>query len=177
MTADEIRRTTQIITASRKRAETRYIFNWITLQEPPKSVLLPYFLSDTDPPFNVAPRRSFTVLIERGNGLVHEVIVNLDTGKVESFTDVAPGLEPSLSPEDMLNAETVARMNDTVQARCADLGYPNMSLVNADAWSMGYVGDKPEFQGKRLIQLYLYGKNSIHDNQYGKYIRCLDFRI
>lgn len=33
---------------------------------------------------------------------------------------------------------------------------------------MGYVGDREEYQGRRLIQLYMYGKNFEEDNQYSK---------
>lgn len=61
----------------------------------------------------------------------------------------------------------ITRSDATVQKRCASLGFPDMDLVYADPWSMGYVGDRPEYQGKRLVQLYVYGKHSIDDNHYG----------
>jgi len=171
LTADEISQTKMLINQQRARQSTRYIFNYITLQEPPKSVLLPYFLANTDPPVNVAPRKSFTILIERGTGNGFEVVCNLDTDTIESFNPIPDGLMPSLSPEDLLNSEQIARSDPEVQARCAALGYPNMSLVAADPWTIGYKADRQNdaaFQSKRIIQLYLYGKNFEGDNHYGK---------
>ncbi|ODM86764.1 Peroxisomal primary amine oxidase [Orchesella cincta] len=32
--------------------------------------------------------------------------------------------------------------------------------------SVGYIGDRPEYQGKRLIQIYLYGRKFPDDNEY-----------
>jgi primary-amine oxidase len=157
-----------------RQSQQQYIFNYITLQEPPKSVLLPYFLSNTPPPPDVTPRRSFAILISRSDSRVFEVTVNLSENRVEKWEEVTdPNSNPSLSPEDLNDSEAIARANPEVQRRCAALGYPNMSLVNADPWTIGYIGDRrrmmdPAFQGRRLIQLYLYGKNSATDNQYGK---------
>jgi Cu2+-containing amine oxidase len=151
----------------------RYIFNYITLLEPPKSVLLPYFLVDKEPPVSVYPRKSFTILIDRETSNAFELVVNLDTETVESFTQLPEGSVPSLSPEDLLQGEDIARSDVNVQRRCALLGYPNMTLVNADPWSIGYIKDRQEngdkeFQSKRLIQLYLYGKQFDGDNAYGR---------
>ncbi|XP_021955837.1 peroxisomal primary amine oxidase isoform X1 [Folsomia candida] len=169
LTADEITSTSQIIenysAASRAEPTRRFIYNWITLKEPPKDVLLPFFLSNKDPPADVYPRKSFSVLIERSSGNVFEAVVNLKTKKVESLVQVH-NVQPSLSPEDLLRAEVITRSDATVQKRCASLGFPDMDLVYADPWSMGYVGDRPEYQGKRLVQLYVYGKHSIDDNHY-----------
>lgn len=33
---------------------------------------------------------------------------------------------------------------------------------------MGYIGDREEYQGRRLMQMYMYGKNFEDDNQYSK---------
>ncbi len=33
---------------------------------------------------------------------------------------------------------------------------------------MGYIGDRGEYQGRRLMQMYMYGKNFEDDNQYSK---------
>lgn len=104
LTSEEISTTRDVIEASKKRAATRYIYNYITLQEPPKSVLLPFFLGNTDPPMSVYPRKSFSVLIERGTWNVYECVVNLDTKQVESMVQVFD-VQPSLSPEDLLLSE------------------------------------------------------------------------
>lgn len=57
--------------------------------------------------------------------------------------------------------------NELVQERCASLGYPNMNLVVGAPWTMGYVEDRPEYRGKRIVQYFMFGKNFAGDNYYG----------
>ncbi|CAL8110438.1 unnamed protein product [Orchesella dallaii] len=163
LTEAEINATSNIIKNYRRG---NWIFNYITLKEPEKSVLLPYFLNDTSPRSNSIPRRSFTILLDRSSNQAYEITVNLNTRQVESWNQAPAGVTPTLTPEELIESEQIARENATVRERCRRLGWTNMSLVNADPWSMGYIGDRQEYQGRRLIQLYLYGKNFEADNQY-----------
>jgi len=170
LSAAEITLTSRIISKSPSLPISSFVFNIITLKEPKKSDLLPFFLSNSLPPPKSIPRKSFSIIVERGSGKGFEVITNLDTEEVESFTPIPHGLRPPINPEDMIYAEEVLRRDPEVQRRCAEAGYPNISLVNADPWSPGYIVDRldnPAFQSKRLIQLYLYGKNHEDDNFYG----------
>lgn len=38
------------------------------------------------------------------------------------------------------------------------------TIVNS---TMGYIGDRPEYEGKRLAQMIMFGKNFENDNHYG----------
>ncbi|CAL8121582.1 unnamed protein product [Orchesella dallaii] len=110
-----------------------WIFISISLKEPEKSVLLPYFLNDTTPPrTSVIPRRSFTILLDGVANQAHEVTVNLNTRRVEVW-DLAPlGASPSFTPEEQEESMKIARENATVLERCRRLGWANMSLVYPD---------------------------------------------
>ncbi|ODM86765.1 Copper methylamine oxidase [Orchesella cincta] len=83
--------------------------------------------------------------------------------KLESSTC---SFSPSLTSDELFESEKIAREDANVIERCRKLGYDNMSLVIADPWSVGYIGDRPEYQGKRLIQIYLYGRKFPDDNEY-----------
>ncbi len=96
-------------------------------------MLLQSFLKDSNPPTNI-PRRSSTILLDRSTNQAYEVTVNLDSGKVESWNNAPTGVDPTLTPEELLLSERIVRENPQVQERCKKLGWSNMSLVNADPW-------------------------------------------
>jgi Cu2+-containing amine oxidase len=83
LTPHEILQTRQILSKSLNPVRFSQLrFNIINLKEPPKAQLLPYFLKNTNPPRNLFPRKSFSVLVEdNGSGVLYEAIVNLDQGK------------------------------------------------------------------------------------------------
>lgn len=146
------------------------MFNWITLKEPDKDLLIPYFLNDTDAPHNSAeiPRRSFTVLREKGTNTVNEVIVNLHTRSVESWKDTKFGTQAGVSLEEAFLAERIAKDDPQVQERCFQMGWGNMTNVLGEIWSLP-LRDKPVLTtALRPIHVYLYGRNFQGDNHFGK---------
>ncbi|CAL8085027.1 unnamed protein product [Orchesella dallaii] len=163
LTEDEINTTSAIIRHFRRG---NWIFNYITLKEPEKYLLLPSFLQDRPPESSLIPRKSFTILLDRATNHAYEVTVNLYTKQVEAWDDAPDGVTPTLTPEELLLSERIMRADVGVQERCRQLGWGNMSLVFGDPWSMGYIGDRPEFHGRRLIMSYLYGRNFDNDCQY-----------
>ena len=74
------------------------------------------------------------VLIERKTGRVFEAIVNLNTGKVEKWSQLPEGTQPTITPEELTSAENIFNADSSVRARCAKLGYNNMDNVAADPW-------------------------------------------
>lgn len=131
LTEAEINITSTII---RNFRNDNWIFNYIVLQEPEKSVLLPYFLENTNPQYLSIPRKSFVVLLDRQINRAYEVVVNLDRRQVESWNAAPSDVHPSFTPEEMLDAERVVREDSGVRERCRRLGWTDMSLVNADPW-------------------------------------------
>lgn len=114
-----------------------WIFNSITLLEPQKRDLLPLLLiSDENQPkdFTFIPRKSFAILIEKETGNVFEVVVNLSDDKVERFDAVPTGFQPTLTPEDCLEAERIVKADPEVRRRCHLLGLEDMDLIVADPW-------------------------------------------
>lgn len=132
LTSDEISLSSRII-RNNKQSPHGWIFNSVILIEPPKSELAPRLLSN-DSLNGVFPRKSFTLLIERGTGKVFEVVVNLTSGVVEKFDQAKTGQQPTLSPEDCFESEKIVKENAEVQERCKKLGLDNMELVTADPW-------------------------------------------
>lgn len=161
----EINLTVSII---RENRTENVVFNYIALKEPDKTVLLPYFLQDLDPPVDIVPRRAFVMLISRDTGKVHEAIVNLNNKTVENWSYAPDGVQPLYSGDELDLGSWIAKNDSEVIKRCNELGWTDMNLVTADVWSIGYVGDRKEYQGKRLLQIFMYGKKFELDNEYCK---------
>lgn len=134
LNSTEITKSSRLI-RERHPNDKGWIFNSITLLEPPKNVLLPYLLNnDEQTPTNSIPRKSFSILIEKGTGNVYEVVVNLSEENVESFNAVPRGFQPTLTPEDCFVAERIVKSDKEVQRRCLLLGLEDIDLVVADPW-------------------------------------------
>lgn len=166
LTPEEISAASRIVRENHQSPHG-WIFNSITLQEPPKKELAPLLLQESEELIASAsiPRKAFVSLIEKQSGTVYEVVVNLTDEVVERFEKMAPGLQPTLSPEDCLESERIVRESPEVQERCRKLGLEDMNLVTADPWSIGYNAE-PEFENRRLVQLFMYNRNFEGDNHY-----------
>ena len=123
----EIRLTSRLINNAK---EGPWIFNSIQLNEPEKDLVLKY-LEDNS---TFIARKSLSVLIDPKSGKVYEVVVNLSKSKVESFEPAPSGSQPTLTPEDCLEAEKIVKTDPIVTKRCRELGLQNMDLVVADPW-------------------------------------------
>lgn len=132
LSAEEIRLSSRVIRDAKPAND--YIFNSITLLEPPKRLVLEYLAAEQEGAVLPAvPRESFVVLIERASGDVYEVVVDLVVQVLKSLQHV-PGVQPTLTPEDCFEAERIALENEEVKKTCAELGLTDMSLVVADPW-------------------------------------------
>lgn len=172
LTSEEIQLTVFIMRRTRPviKYEGTWVFNSITLKEPDKSTLLGYFLKDQDPPYNTKymPRKSFAVLVEQEKNVVNEVVVNLYTKMVESWSRLPEGTQPTYTVEENNDSERVAKEDPEVRERCRQMGWTNMSLVVGETWGVAYGDDRPEFEGAvRPIQVYFYGRMFEGDNHYG----------
>lgn len=171
MSPAEIHRTAGVI--RQHNSSSVWIFNRITLHEPAKSSLLQSFLENTTPDHNI-PRKAFAVILDSLTFAGIEVIVNLNEYEVESWTELPGVLQPATNRPDRNLAEDVVKNDLGVQERCRQSGWSNMSLVAADIWPIGYIGDKDKAQfnpENRLVQSFFYGKLSDSDNEYGKKLK------
>jgi primary-amine oxidase len=132
LTPEEISQSSKIIRENKPNAKG-WIFNSVVLIEPPKSELAPRLLKN-EKLDGVFPRKTFSLLIERGTGKVFETVVDLSKKKVERFDQAKDGQQPTLSPEDCFESERIVKEDEDVKARCKKLGLNDMELVTADPW-------------------------------------------
>lgn len=164
LSSAEVHATSQII--RRHNSTSAWIFNRIRLEEPPKSVLLKSYLKNFSP-LNI-PRKSFSVILASETLAAVEVIVNLSEGLVESWIELPRSLQPGTNRPDRNLAEDIAKDDVRVQERCRRLGWSNMTLVAADVWPIGYIGDRADLNPEdRLVQSFFYGQMFTEDNEYG----------
>ncbi|XP_021960522.1 copper amine oxidase 1 [Folsomia candida] len=174
LTSEEIKAAVEIIEKSRDKLNMAFIYHYIALSEPPKSLLLPFFLVDSMASMELHPRKVFLCLSDKGSGAVFEAVVNLRTNERESFVQIYNVRAP-LSPEDWLNSDIdIIRADEKVKQRCAAVGFPDTDLVTAGPWDMSFVADRTEYMGRRLVQYFLYGKKFPSDNHYA---HPLDFVV
>ncbi|KAJ1551304.1 hypothetical protein HK096_001532, partial [Nowakowskiella sp. JEL0078] len=174
LTENEITRTVNVLKTSHSSAEhpksltTRIsqdttIFNAISLLEPTKKKLVEYEvakLAGRELPF-VAREALVTLIL--ADGCVVEAVVDVETNKISSLKELEHGLQPPLTPDDCLQVEKIAIEDDGVLKECAKCGFTNPSLIICDPWSVGYI---PEYEGYRIVQVFMYVKMHEDDNQY-----------
>lgn len=177
LSAGEIEETVKIVKSTLPGIEHHgtWAFYIINLKEPPKALLLPYFLQDQNPPCNSReiPRRAFVQLVEKQKNIVTEVIVNLFANVMESWKPLPLGTQATFTDEENVVGEEIAKADPQVHERCRQMGFPNMSLVVGEVWGVASL-DTPELKSaKRPIILYMYGKLFDEDNHLGNSIYWL----
>ncbi|OXA61939.1 Copper amine oxidase 1 [Folsomia candida] len=131
--------------------------------------MLHYFLSSTDPPRFLFPRRSISIAWNGETGRVYEITVNLNSALIEVFTTMPENIKvPIISPDDNEVVTQAIKKDNRVIQRCLALGISNMDLVYSSAtWPIGYIEDRPEYANlKRPYQVYMYTQNFNGDNAY-----------
>src|ERR1700709_1895060 len=101
LSTDEIRQVAALVRESRQ--DVKFIFNSISLKEPIKKELLEYDGASNKAEI-VVQREALVITIDRPSGKVHEIIVSLTAKKIKSTT-YFPGVQPTLHPQEMLEAE------------------------------------------------------------------------
>lgn len=171
LTAQEVQDTVHIIRATIPAVidTEKWVFNWITLLEPEKHLLLPYFLSGATPPPYSIPRKSFTILVERKRNIVTEVVVNLGTRKIETWKLLPAGTQQPFTDEENSVCVDIVKRDPMVQERCREMGFFNMSLVRGSCWNVGYEEDRTVLKtAVRPVLVFMFGQMFDLDNQYGK---------
>jgi primary-amine oxidase len=120
------------------------VFSQITLDEPPKELVLRKI---------AVPRRAFAIIYDRRQDHTFEAVADLDARRVDSWK-LIPGAQPSLSSDDSDLADRILRKdprwNRALGARGLDL-----SDVVAMAWSAGYFG-LPGTEAGRIVRVVPY---------------------
>src|SRR5689334_15543900 len=162
LTADEINRTVEILTAAKQaNADTR--FPTITLLENPKADVLRWTPGQ---PFERRARADYL----NANRLF-EAAVNLTTGKVDSVRQVKDR-QSSILFEEFLGASEVVKKDPRWRAAMAKRGFTNFDNIICAPLTVGPVID-PKYRGLRLLKVPCFDKAGAVNNVYGRPIEGL----
>ncbi|KAJ2963488.1 hypothetical protein NQZ79_g1549 [Umbelopsis isabellina] len=161
LSADEIKKAATLVRELRQ-GDT-FIFNSISLKEPNKQAVLEYDASQNDE-CTVVEREALIITIDRPSGKVHEIIVSLTDDKIKN-TVYVPNVQPTLHPQEMLEAEQAMLKDESIIEECRKCGITDMSTVFADPWAVGFV-EEEELKPRRLMQALVYMRTCEDDNQY-----------
>ncbi|MDQ6605492.1 MAG: hypothetical protein M3Z06_02975, partial [Actinomycetota bacterium] len=141
LSAEEITATTAAVRAADQfqSLSERWRVVTIDLCEPPKDALLAW---TADPGGNRLTREAEVVLLDRGDGSTHEVVVGLDD---ESGASVASwrrrdDVQPMAVVTELMEAETLVKQDDRFRAALAKRGVENFDAIQIDAWPAGNFG-------------------------------------
>jgi primary-amine oxidase len=151
LTASEITRTVEILRASGKADSTSELAN-LSLREPPKAQVLAW------KPGDPLHREAFAVIYDRAHERTSEAVVDLDAGRVVSFTP-KPGVQPPLLPTDYALIEEIVRSDPRWQEAMRKRGITHFDSVQVDPWSAGWF-DLPGEKGVRLWRALSYLRGS-----------------
>lgn len=170
LTGEEIEKASRIFKLFRPG---KWGISLVLLQEPEKQSILDFFLNDVDPPEGTIPRKAFISAYEHELRAGFEAVVDIELQTVEGFRQLEEGVQPKHTLAEEGLGRAVAYANETVLARCAELGYTDMARVHSDAWYSGYVDDLEQYRGKRLLVYFMFGSSFEGDNFYGKSLQIL----
>jgi primary-amine oxidase len=154
LTAAEISESARLIKGSWP-SNTNVHFKSITLQEPKKAELLPflaaehsrrrtptverksfvlYYIRNTVSLHETAQRSS---LLINPQDKLHEAIVNLSLGEVESNLRLGPYVHSPADGDEIVKVEKIALEDEKVQAEIAKLQLPEGTVLISDPWIYG----------------------------------------
>lgn len=138
----------------------RVRFMTVTLQEPPKAVILSY------KPNSIVDREAFVVLLDNDTGNCHEAIVSLTQQSVKNWQHI-PNVQPPIALDEFFDCEAAVKANPDFQEAARKRGITDMNLVMVDPWSAGCYDDDPESdKGRRLSRALCWVRDSPTDNGY-----------
>ncbi len=159
LVAAEILAAVAILKAERNLSE-RVRFITVTLQEPPKSVVLSF------QPGDAVEREAFIVLLDNQDGHCYEAIVSLTHQNLRDWKHI-PDAQPPIALDEFFDCEAAVKASPEFQAAASKRGITDMSLVMVDPWSAGCYGNEPETdRGRRLSRALCWVKDSPTDNGY-----------
>ncbi|PQE08055.1 copper amine oxidase protein [Rutstroemia sp. NJR-2017a WRK4] len=158
LTASEITQSSKIVKGLWPSA-TSLQFKSITLQEPSKADLVPYLTAEhSGKQLPDVPRRSFVIYYIRNTDKLHEAIINLTTGEVESNVRLGPNVHSNADGDEIIQVEKIALEDEGVKAEIAKLQLPEGTVVISDPWIYGSDGINEGLftDDKRMFQCFLY---------------------
>ena len=150
----EISRAVSILKDGPAAAET-FRFISVEMREPDKELLRSG---------SATVREADAVLVDRGAGVAYAAIVDLDGGVVDSWTQLATGVQPPFMLDEFAECEDACRKDPNVIEALAKRGLTNLDLVCFEPWSVGYFGE--DAQGRRLMRALVFVRDNPTDSPY-----------
>ncbi|RYE40978.1 MAG: primary-amine oxidase [Hyphomicrobiales bacterium] len=154
LSREEISRAVAILKNGPAAAES-YRFISVELREPAKELLRHGH--------NVT-READAVLVDRASGRAYEAIVDLEAGDVDTWTQLADGIQPPFMLDEFAECEDACRKDPQVIAALAKHGITDLDLVCFEPWSVGWFGE--DAKGRRLMRALVFVRQDPDDSPY-----------
>ncbi|RNL58735.1 tyramine oxidase, partial [Arthrobacter oryzae] len=109
-------------------------------------------------------READAVLVDRATGRAYEAIVDLDSGEVDTWTQLADGIQPPFMLDEFAECEDACRKDPQVIESLAKHGITDLDLVCFEPWSVGWFGD--DSKGRRLMRALVFVRDEPDDSPY-----------
>ncbi len=136
LSAQEVIEAVRILREERRQGE-RERFISVSLHEPPKNEVLAYH------PDSIVGREAMIILLDHAEEATYEAIVSLSEDRVKEWRRV-PGVQPSISFEEILEVERLVKADPTFQAALQRRGIHDLDLVMVEPWPAGNYGEAVE---------------------------------
>jgi primary-amine oxidase len=165
LSPDEIRASIAAVRRSGK-AGPRSRFIVVTLQEPPKDLVLSFTQGA------LWERESSIVLLDNADGATYEATVSLTAGKLSHWRHV-PGVQPSITLDEFFECELALKTDASYQAALRKRGITDFDLIMVDPWSAGNYGLPGDGTARRLTRALTWVRSEPGDNGYSRPIEAL----
>ncbi|GAB4374068.1 MAG: primary-amine oxidase [Elainellaceae cyanobacterium] len=135
-------------------------FPCVTLQEPPKSLVLNF------QPGDAVNREAFLILLDNATGYTYEAIVSLTEQTLLSWTQI-PDCQPNIMADELAECEQAVKAHPDFIAALAKRGITDLDLVVVDPWAPGNFGF-PDEVGIRFSRCICYLRSTPHGNFYSR---------
>jgi primary-amine oxidase len=157
LTADEIRAAAKLLNAA-PQFPAAAKFSTIVLKEPPKSEVLAFTAGMS------VRREAFAIVLDRPGNRTFEAVVDLNAGRVSSWTEVK-GVQPLVLVEEYDEIVTLVKADARWQTAMRKRGFENFDDIQIDTWAAGIV--PVAHRGARLLRALSYFKGQ-QTNFYGR---------
>lgn len=159
LTAEEVLAAVAIV-RQRQQLPASYRFVTVTLQEPPKAVVVQGLSSQ---------REAFLILLDNATGRGYEAIVDLTARTVRALTPLPAGVQPPIMLDEFIECEEAVKRSPEFLAALKKRGIDDASLVMVDPWSAGVYGTELEAEkGLRISRALAWVRSEPLDNGYAR---------
>jgi primary-amine oxidase len=165
LSPEEIRTASALVRES-GRLSARIRFIVVTLDEPPKELVLGYW------PGATWDRRASVVVLDNADGASYEAVVSLDRREILEWRHV-PGVQPSLTLDEFFECEETLKKDPGFQAALRRRGVTDFDLIMVDPWSAGHYGLAGDGPQNRLTRALTWVRSEPFDNGYARPVEAL----